>query len=55
MDCDKEFLQKVEDMCQFDKMKKDKDKIEDTSVWKEGKPGMYRKGMYWIPNVIKIS
>ena len=46
MECDKEFLRKVEDMCQFDKMKKDKAKIENMDIWKEGEPGMYRKGNY---------
>ena len=44
VDCDKEFLQNVEDMCQFDKMKKEKAKIENMTIWKEGEPGMYRKG-----------
>ena len=45
VECDKEFLKKVEDMCSFEKMKKDKDKIENKDEWKDGQPGMYRKGM----------
>ncbi|OWF35183.1 sulfotransferase 1 family member D1-like [Mizuhopecten yessoensis] len=45
IDCDQAFLQEVTDLCQFDRMKKEKDALgEQVDAWKDGVPGMYRKG-----------
>ncbi|XP_069116803.1 sulfotransferase 1B1-like [Argopecten irradians] len=45
VDCDQAFLQEVTDLCHFDKMKKEKNALEEqVDGWKDGKPGMYRKG-----------
>ncbi|KAK3093124.1 hypothetical protein FSP39_011381 [Pinctada imbricata] len=44
VDRDEKFIREVDELCQFDRMKKDKDKIENADEWKNGQPGMYRKG-----------
>lgn len=35
----------IADQCNFKKMKREKDPLEDTAEWKDDKPGMYRKGI----------
>ncbi|XP_060074359.1 sulfotransferase 1B1-like [Ylistrum balloti] len=44
VDCDQAFLQEVTDLCHFDRMKKEKVNMEEIDSWKDGQPGMYRKG-----------
>ncbi|KAJ8309367.1 hypothetical protein KUTeg_014241 [Tegillarca granosa] len=40
---DVNLFQSINELCKFDAMKKDKDEIEATFLWKEDDPGMYRK------------
>ncbi|XP_033736239.1 sulfotransferase family cytosolic 1B member 1-like [Pecten maximus] len=44
VDCDQTFLQEVNDLCHFDRMKKEKNALEQADGWKGDEPGMYRKG-----------
>ncbi|XP_063429481.1 sulfotransferase 1B1-like [Mytilus trossulus] len=39
-----DLVQKIDDLCSFEKMKKEKNKHEDVNEWKDKEPGMYRKG-----------
>lgn len=42
--CNSQLSQEICEMCSFSVMKQDKDPLEDASEWKQGEPGMYRKG-----------
>ncbi|KAJ8308661.1 hypothetical protein KUTeg_013535 [Tegillarca granosa] len=44
VDLDESVLKQIDEMCQFDKMKKEKNKNENPDEWKDKEPGMYRKG-----------
>ncbi|XP_033748045.1 sulfotransferase family cytosolic 1B member 1-like [Pecten maximus] len=39
------LYKEIAKQCNFQKMKKEKDPLEDTAEWKDDKPGMYRKGI----------
>lgn len=41
---DQTLIEEIAEKCEFSNMKKEKDPLEDSSGWKDGKPGMYRKG-----------
>ncbi|KAL4224388.1 hypothetical protein ACF0H5_017840 [Mactra antiquata] len=41
---DDKLIEEIADKCEFSKMKKEKDPLEDAAGWKDGQPGMYRKG-----------
>ncbi|XP_069116809.1 sulfotransferase 1B1-like [Argopecten irradians] len=43
--CDDTFLQQVALLCDFNKMKEDREPLEDIDDWRGGKSTMYRKGM----------
>lgn len=45
MDGSTALYEDIASQCNFKKMKKDKDVLEDTAEWKDNKPGMYRKGI----------
>ena len=42
---DRELIADIADKCSFNNMKKEKDPMENMAEWKDGQPGMYRKGM----------
>jgi hypothetical protein len=44
VDASDEMLKTIDSLCQFDKMKKEKNVNEDPSEWRDNNPGMYRKG-----------
>ncbi|OWF38642.1 Sulfotransferase family cytosolic 1B member 1 [Mizuhopecten yessoensis] len=44
VDCDQSFLQEVTNLCQFDRMKKEKANMEMIGCWKRNVPAIYRKG-----------
>ena len=44
MKADKELIASIVEKCDFSKMKKEKDPLENKSEWRDGVPGMYRKG-----------
>lgn len=39
-----ELMAEIAERCDFASMKRDKDVLENLSEWKDGQPGMYRKG-----------
>ena len=41
---DKELIADIAEKCSFSRMKKEKDPMENKAEWKDGQPGMYRKG-----------
>jgi len=41
---DDRLIEEIADKCEFSKMKKEKDSMENKAEWKDGQPGMYRKG-----------
>ena len=41
---DRDLIEDIAKKCDFSNMKKEKDPMEDASEWKDGQPGMYRKG-----------
>lgn len=41
---DPRLAEEIANKCSFDQMKKEKDPLENTVDWKDGQPGMYRKG-----------
>lgn len=41
---DKRLIEEIAEKCEFSNMKKEKDPLENMADWKDGKPGMYRKG-----------
>ncbi|XP_060567602.1 sulfotransferase 1C2-like isoform X2 [Ruditapes philippinarum] len=41
---DPKLISEIAEKCDFSNMKKEKDPLENASEWKDGKPGMYRKG-----------
>lgn len=41
---DRDLIEDIAKKCDFSYMKKEKDPMEDASEWKDGQPGMYRKG-----------
>ena len=41
---DTELTEDIAEKCSFSSMKKEKDPMENKDEWKEGQPGMYRKG-----------
>ena len=43
---DRELIVDIAEKCSFSSMKKEKDPMEDKSEWRDGQPGMYRKGEY---------
>lgn len=42
--CSNNLARDISAQCSFSIMKKDKDPLEDMAEWKNGEPGMYRKG-----------
>ena len=44
MKADQELIESIVEKCDFSKMKKEKDPLENKSEWRDGVPGMYRKG-----------
>ncbi|XP_048732222.2 sulfotransferase 1B1-like isoform X2 [Ostrea edulis] len=44
VDVSDEMVRKIDSLCHFDKMKKEKNVNEDPSEWRDNNPGMYRKG-----------
>ncbi|XP_053376085.1 sulfotransferase 1A2-like isoform X2 [Mercenaria mercenaria] len=41
---DPTLIREIAEKCEFSNMKKEKDPLENSAEWKDGKPGMYRKG-----------
>lgn len=41
---DPKLIEEIAEKCEFSNMKKEKDPLEGPEGWKDGKPGMYRKG-----------
>lgn len=46
-DIELQVLRDIVHLCDFNKMKKDKDPLEDLDEWKDQQPGMYRKGKFY--------
>lgn len=44
IDASNDLIKDINDLCSFDKMKKEKNKHEIAADWKDNQPGMYRKG-----------
>ena len=44
VEASEDLVKAIDDLCSFDKMKKEKNKHEDVNEWKDKEPGMYRKG-----------
>lgn len=44
VEASEDLVKAIDDLCSFDKMKKEKNKHEDLNEWKDKEPGMYRKG-----------
>ena len=44
MKTDQKLLESIVEKCDFSEMKKEKDALENKSEWRDGQPGMYRKG-----------
>ena len=43
---DKDLIADIAEKCSFSTMKKEKDPMENKAEWKDGQPGMYRKGEF---------
>ena len=41
-------MEAIADNCEFSKMKKEKDPMENKAEWKDGQPGVFRKGMVYM-------
>ena len=41
---ERNLVEDIVDKCDFSKMKKEKDPMEVKAEWRDGQPGMYRKG-----------
>ena len=50
MKTDRELIEDIVEKCDFSKMKKEKDPLENKEEWRDGQPGMYRKGNIIICN-----
>ena len=52
---DRELIADIAEKCSFSTMKKEKDPMENKAEWKDGQPGMYRKGECVILEFLHVN